>query len=108
MPLDLSGLERIRSGLNAAIDAGAKQGADYIQDLASQLAPRDSGDLSESGRVDGEDGHYIVSFGNDLPDIRAVVQEYGSIYQEAQPYLTPAAQNIDVRQEIVDRIKGLL
>lgn len=108
MPLDLSGLERIRSGLAQAIDAGVQESAEQIRDLASQLAPKDTGALSESGQIDGADGVRRISFGNGLPDIRAVVQEYGSVNQAAQPYLTPAAEAIDVTQNVTTHIKDLL
>lgn len=109
MPLDLSGLKRIRAGLDAAIDAGATQAATHVNELAAQLAPQDSGALSASGEITQTgSGSYSVSFGNGLPDARAVFQEYGTVNQSAQPYLTPALEAIDVEAEIAKKIKDLI
>lgn len=114
MPLDLSGIKRIRAGLSQAIDAGAKQGAAYIQDLGSQLAPYDpDGDsphLNESIVVEPvASGVYNVIAGDGLGDPRADVQEHGSVNQDyAQPYMGPAAEAIDVSAEVAKQIKELV
>lgn len=95
--------------LQSAIQLGTVEGLDqvgkHIVDLASQLAPKDSGDLSLSGRSALSGTTLEVSFGNDLPDDRAIAQEYGTIYMPAQPYLGPAIKEIDVVEEIATAIR---
>lgn len=108
MPLDTSGLRRWRSALAPAIDAGAKTAAEYVADLAQQLAPEHTGALKASKRVEGSNGRYVVSFGAGLPDARARFQEYGTAHMPAQPYLTPAARAIDVAAAIRDAIRAAL
>lgn len=107
MPLDFSRLHAIIAGIAEDIDAGVHQGAEYIGELAQQLAPEDTGALKASKQVDKKaPAAWVVSFGEGLPDIRAVVQEFGSIHQPAQPYLTPARQEIDVEAEVAARLKA--
>jgi hypothetical protein len=106
--LDTGGLDAFLAGLDTAIDTGEERGAGYIKDLAAQLAPKDTNDLSESGLVEpNPDGGRRVVFGRDLPDIRAVAQELGTLNQEAQPYLGPAAAEIDVSLEIAKELTAL-
>ena len=108
MALNIQGLVEYRKGLEAAIDGAAEETANDVMDLASQLAPKDSGDLSQSGRVrQMKKGGYVVSFGNGLPDKRAIFQEYGTHDQPAQPYLRPAAQAIDPTARFRRRLKDL-
>ena len=94
--------------LNNAIEAGTKEGiqtaAKFILDLATQLAPEDEGDLKRSGEIGQDDGGVTVSFGNGLPDDRAIAQEYGTVYMPAQPYLSVAVKEIDVVQAVVDAV----
>jgi hypothetical protein len=106
MPVNFTKIDTLIAALPQDIDDGLKQGAEYIGDLAQQLAPEDSGDLKASKSVDPGEKGYVVSFGEGLPDIRAVVQEFGSVNQDAQPYLTPAKEAIDVAAEVAKRIKA--
>lgn len=112
--LDLSGLDFFLSNLADEIDAGVEQAAEYVADLERQLAPYDAAEthkhLNESIEVQGEPGSLRreVVAGVGLPDVRAIVQEYGSIYQEAQPYATPAAKAVDLTQEVQQRIDALM
>lgn len=96
-------LETLRI-LSSSIHFGMLEALDtvggHIVSLASQLAPRDSGDLSESGEHHLEGSILSVSFGNGLPDDRAIAQEYGTIYMPAQPYLSVAAKEISVVDEM--------
>ncbi len=106
--VNTAGLDAFLAGLEAAVDAGEKQGAEYIKDLASQLAPKDEGDLSESGVVEKKpDGGHLVIFGRGLDDERAPAQEFGTIYQEPQPYLVPASAQIDVGLEVAKQVQAL-
>ena len=110
MPVKKANLVRVRRELNLAVDRGVERGATMICDLAGQLAPRDTGALSQSGVVEGAAGsrRRKVVFGRGLPDQRAIFQEYGTRTSPAQPYLHPAANAIDVRAEVQAEVRALL
>jgi hypothetical protein len=95
--LQAAGLLGFIADLNETIDAGALALAFDIEELASQLAPEDTGDLKASGDVrDGDrPGTYEVRFGDGLPDERAAAQEFGTVYSDAQPYIQPAIDTLD-------------
>lgn len=108
MPIELEiRLERFFA-MNNAITLGTREGlleaGKKIVDLASQLAPKDTEDLSKSGKAEMKDGKVFISFGNNLPDARAPAQEFGTAEMPAQPYLLPAVRNIDIVQEIATAI----
>lgn len=114
MALKKAGLIAFRREIAGAVDRGVETGAGYIADLASQLAPYDASanhkHLNESIVVRGAKGsrkRQVVA-GDGLPDIRAIVQEYGSVDQPAQPYLTPAAEAIDIKLEVKKEIQALV
>lgn len=80
-----------------AVTQGLLEAGLEVVTEASVRAPKDTGELSRSGKAEMENPETVkISFGNDLPDIRAVAQEYGTIFQPAQPYLTPAIRDVDV------------
>jgi HK97 gp10 family phage protein len=113
MALKKTGLQRFRKEISGAIDQGVETAAGYIADLAAQLAPYDEDanhkHLNESIEVQGTKGsrkRQVVA-GVGLPDARAIYQEYGTDEQPAQPYLTPAAEAIDVKQEVKRAIAAL-
>jgi len=87
---------------------GLNTGGGFIVDLASQFAPEDTGELKLSGRHSVSDTILEVSFGNDLPDDRAIAQEFGTIFMPAQPYIYPAIKEIDIVQVIADAIRSRL
>lgn len=95
---DLRNLSVIRARITGAgFTEGLLRAGDDIVSLASQLAPEDTGQLKLSGKAEViEDGKVAVSFGNDLPDNRAIAQEYGTYDMPAQPYLWPAIRQIDI------------
>lgn len=102
------GLLAIRAGLKDAIDQGLGAAAGHIGDLA-QLAPVDTGALKDSKVVERvAPGQWRVSFGRGLPDARAIFQEYGTRSSPAQPYLTPAATQIDVDVEAGKAVAALI
>lgn len=104
-----SNLQAIRAGLSRAIDQGMQAAATHVGDLAQQLAPEDTGDLKQSKVVEQvAPGRWRVSFGRGLPDIRAVAQEYGTRSSPAQPYLTPAAEQIDADLEVGKAVAALI
>lgn len=87
---------------------GLYDAAKDIVDLASQLAPRESGDLANSGEVSIiSDKIVTVSFGNNLPDDRAAAQEFGTVFMPAQPFLLPAVKQIDILFHVRKRL-GLI
>jgi len=99
MPItfDNSGFIRVKVHILSDVPGALLQGAKDIVDLASQLAPEDTGDLKRSGRIEQKSKNVIeISFGNDLPDERAIAQEYGTSVMPAQPYLTPALREVDI------------
>lgn len=108
MPLDFAAFDDILNHIAADIVAGLGDGAQAIGDLAQQLAPEDQGDLKASKQVAPDGDGWLVSFGDGLPDIRAVVQEFGSINQAPNAYLTPAAASIDVTAEVAKRLAARL
>ncbi|HEU5097906.1 MAG TPA: HK97-gp10 family putative phage morphogenesis protein [Roseiflexaceae bacterium] len=114
MALKKAGLTRVRKELKGAMDRGVETAANYVADLASQLAPydpeADHKHLNESIEVRGTKGSRKrkVVAGVGLPDPRAIVQEYGSADQPAQPYLTPALEAIDVKLEVKKEITKLI
>lgn len=95
---------KLNNAVHFGTQAGLRSAAKKIVDLASQLAPKDSGDLSRSGKVEVRDEKVFISFGNNLPDNRAPAQEFGTSTSAAQPYLLPAVRNIDIAQEIATAI----
>lgn len=98
----------IARSIPAAITEGLENTGKHIVDLASQLAPEDTGQLKESGESEVTDNVLHVSFGNGLDDDRATAQELGTIYMPPQPYLIPAAREIDAVEEIARAIRSKL
>lgn len=91
------GLVKVRANIRSNLPEALLQAGKDIVNLASQLAPKDSGDLSRSGKAELKGSRTVdISFGNDLPDNRAQAQEYGTFDMPAQPYLTPALRAIDI------------
>jgi len=103
-----SNLRLIAAQLEHELSEALRETADDIGDLAQQFAPELSGDLKASKQVKQQGDDWIVSFGRELPDIRAIVQEYGSESQPAQPYLTPAVEAIDPLFRAKARINALI
>lgn len=98
----------MQQAISDSIDEGLEKAGKLIVQLASELAPKDSGDLSESGDSFVRNKVLYVSFGNGLPDDRARAQEFGTIYMPAQPYLIPAVKNIDVTEEVAKVLRTRL
>lgn len=104
--LDLRVLNAFAGNAEQALSEGLLAAGEHIEDLASQLAPEDTGDLKNSGMTEQVERFTVeVSFGNNLDDNRAIAQEYGTVFAPAQPYLSPAAKEIDIVKEVADRIK---
>jgi len=108
METNLQDFLTVSSAIHEGMTEGITTAAKYILDLATQLAPEDQGDLKRSGEIGGSGTDITISFGNGLPDDRAVAQEYGTIYMPAQPYLSVAVKEIDVLQVVADAVRRRL
>lgn len=75
--------QRTADAIRAAVDETAQQ--------ARQRAPVDTGELRDSiqGRVINQFSGEVVATAD-----HAIFQEYGTRFQPAQPYLTPAAEAV--------------
>lgn len=103
-----SNLKKIAAEIDQELRAALLQTGNDIGDLAQQLAPEDTGRLKASKKVDVQGESVIVSFGEGLPDMRAIAQEYGTGTQPAQPYLTPAVEQIDPVLRAKERLNALI
>lgn len=107
---NVKGLEQLRREIDDAIDDGLMQAARQIHDRASELAPVGVGrggiHLYESGRIrrDGKD-KVLITFGVGTPDKRAPAQEFGTIFMDAQPYLSEALKQISVADIVAERFR---
>lgn len=113
MPLKKAGLTKLRREIAAAADRGVQAAGGMVKDLAEQLAPYDAKEthkhLNESIEVRiVAPGHCQVVAGVGLPDERAPAQEYGTVDSPAQPYLTPAAEAIDLAKEVKREVNALI
>jgi HK97 gp10 family phage protein len=88
------------------MDRGVATAAGMIADLASQLAPVDTGALRASIRVEGTEGSRRRRVVAGAPHARFV--EYGTVTNPAQPFMTPAAEAIDVRREVRNEVQALI
>lgn len=105
---DNKGFIRIRAQIKQNLLPALIKGAEDIKDTAAQLAPVGDGrggHLNTTGRVIVVNNHTVnITFGEGLPDIRAIAQEYGTIYMSAQPYITPALNSVDVLHYVREAI----
>lgn len=106
--IDLSKMATLLNAIHEGTLEGLLVAGNHIVDLASQLAPEDTGDLKTSGKAVLIGDAVDISFGNDLPDDRAIAQEYGTIFMPAQPYLGPALKEIDILEEVARAVRRRL
>jgi len=106
--IHLENLARLQTAIHIGMLEGLDNAGKLIVDLASQLAPKDSGELSLSGKSSMNGDVLTVTFGESIADLRAVAQEYGTIYMPAQPYLSVAVANIDIVEEIAKVVRSKL
>lgn len=79
--------------------------AEDAVNLASQLAPIDTGALKDSGKADIVGVSEVeISFGNGLPDIRAIAQEFGTVNHPPQPYFFPALKAIKMSAYVLEEL----
>jgi HK97 gp10 family phage protein len=109
MTVNTRGMDAIRAGLPGAIERGVVRAADHVADLARQLAPVDTGALRDSIRVEPGDtptSRKVVAGGGAVAYAAHV--EYGTADSPAQPFMTPAVEQIDVEIEIADEVRQLV
>ncbi len=108
MTVNTRGMDAIIAGLPGAIEQGVERGANLIADLARQLAPEDSGDLKRSIHVDDGDDALSRRVIADMP--YAAFVEYGTSNPNypAQPYMTPAKEQINVETEVAAEVRKLI
>jgi len=99
--IDTKGITSFKFTVRNGMLQGLLKGGQDIVKLASELAPVGDGipggHLNQSGNAEIiSDKAILITFGNNLPDERAPAQEFGTMYMEAQPYIVPAMQEIDV------------
>lgn len=85
--VDEAGVDELRTYVQTRLGRLAGQ----MIDDARRLAPVDTGALKASGRaIRMSPELWRISFGEGLPDGRAVYNEMGTRYMQAQPYIRPA------------------
>jgi HK97 gp10 family phage protein len=105
--------DRIRAGLEGAIDRGTETTAQQVKDTRDPLTPVDTGELLASGRiVKVESGHWQFREGDGIGDARAIWTEWGTGRMPAQPHVTPAVEQnranlaINVAAEVRKLVQG--
>lgn len=109
MTVDTRGLEAIRRGLPGAIGRGVDRAAQQIATTARSLVPVDTGALRASIRVEpgrDETSRTVVAGGGGVE--YAAFIEYGTSRAPAQPFMTPAAAQVDVAAEVADEVRQLI
>ena len=106
--VNLQRFANFKQAVEDGMNAGLEQAGKYIVQLASELAPEETGALKGSGESYVSGMTLEVTFGNGLPDDRALAQEYGTIYAPAQPYLSVAVKEIDIVEEMAKAIRSRL
>jgi hypothetical protein len=97
---DNKGFIRVKAQIKSGLLPALVRGAEDVKETATQLAPVGDGrggHLNTTGKVIVVNNHTVnITFGEGLPDERAIAQEYGTVFMSAQPYLTPALNEVDV------------
>jgi hypothetical protein len=97
------------NAIHTALKYGMFRAGIKIRDLAYDLAPKDTWALASSGNVTFEsDTEIKITFGQYLPDDRAVFQEFGTVHHPPHSYLAPAVAAIDIVQEVKTSLDDVL
>lgn len=85
-----------------------RETAKEIAQVAKDLVAVDTGKTKENIRAEQRQGQWAVvsDRGGDRPEV-AVILEYGSIYQAAQPYMIPAAEIVLAARGLDSHIRGV-
>jgi len=101
LDIDLSKFIALPALAIAGMNEGILDAVEQITEKARLDAPELTGELKASGRYvelqnDSNAVSYEIRFGDDLPDARAVFQEFGTVHHGPQAYLYPAVKAIKV------------
>ncbi len=90
--------QRKESGLKAAIEALFKE--------ADSRVPELTGALRRSGKTEVSEDEASLTYGesDEFDDERAVAREFGTVFQRATPYITPALQNVNITAIMAEHI----
>lgn len=101
---DNKGFIRVKAQIKQNLLPALIKGGEDVRDVAAQLAPVGDGrggHLNATGNVVAVNNHTVhITFGENLPDERAIAQEYGTVFMPAQPYLTPALNEVDILHHV--------
>jgi HK97 gp10 family phage protein len=102
----LAGLRTLSTAANEAINRGTARAAHLMEDVAKRLCPVDTGALRASIHVEQGSGpaDWVVTADKEY----AQWVEYGSQHAPAQPFMTPAMEQIDVELEIKRELQRLI
>jgi HK97 gp10 family phage protein len=78
------------AGVQKRIDRVVDETADEVVKIAQDIAPRDTGAMADSIRKEEVAGGKMVVVGDDDKITYPPFVEFGTVYQEAQPFLRPA------------------
>jgi HK97 gp10 family phage protein len=105
--IDLSPLIKFSKDTEREMEAGLKEAIEEMYDVSQSLVPEATGALKRSGAVDTSNPLEVsLTYGesNEFDDERATAVEFGTMFQKAQPYITPALARVDVTKIISDHI----
>lgn len=100
-----NGFKDLRARIQQETDNRAKATADDVVQTAQRIAPRATGYLANTIHADQKSSHPAVYEVSSEADYAPFV-EWGTRYQNAQPFLRPALEEARGRMEA--RYKGML
>lgn len=109
MTLNTPTLDRLQAGLAGVIDQGIADAASAIVIRAQEFVPVDTGALRDSIHVEGAEGsetRTVIAGGGDVHYAAAI--EYGTRFSAAQPFFTPAVEEVDVAGFVRARVDALI
>lgn len=85
-----------------------KEVAEEIAKVAKTFVAVDTGKTQENIRAEERQGEWVVvsDRGGDRPEV-AVILEYGSVHQAAQPYMVPAADVVLASRGLNNIVRGI-
>lgn len=99
----IAGIEKIKRGIPQSVEDTLTEAADLAIKVAKDVVPVDTGRLRDSIDI-LEQGEDYVIVGSDVE--YAFFVEFGTVKMEAQPYLSPALDQVTSR--FVDILVGFL
>lgn len=93
-----NGFKDLRTRIVQETDIRAKATADDVVETAKRIAPRDTGYLADTIHAEQKSSHPAVFEVSSEADYAPMV-EWGTRYQNAQPFLRPALEEARGRME---------